>query len=112
MRDRVVELLMQAIPTKCGMPVHTYNDMPNRTVVEVIALLDAAAKLATMGEPISRDRYLNMTAAYTKSMQEAWNKYAKPDEVAVARFEAELKTSMSKLVPWQTIMEQIERAAA
>lgn len=114
MRERVVDLLMRAISPECWIPVHAYNDVHGRTVADMVALLDAASKLADVSAPISRDEYLAKTAAHAKTMQAPpwWKKIATPDETALAKFEADLNASLNKLTPWTTIMQQIERAAA
>jgi hypothetical protein len=112
-RERVTDLLMRAISPDCWIPLHIYNDVPGRTVTEMIALLDTAAKLGDVPKPIGRAEYLAKTATHAKAVQATWwNKLATPDEATLAKFEADLDASLNKLTPWPTIMQQIERQAA
>lgn len=119
MRERVIDLLLRAITPDGWVPVHVYNDAMARTVAEMIELLDKAMKLEG-GKPVSKEEYKALTIAHNKKMEQEpihfsaplWDKVSSLNEAAVAEMEKELKQSLAQLVPWPTIMEQIERQAA
>lgn len=110
MRERIANLLMRAISPAEWMPVHVFNDENGRTVAQVIALLDTASKLPGDGVTTHQE-YKAKTAAY-QAAQLSWQHLGPLNDASIKSFEAEMKASMEKLIPWPSIMKQIERQAA
>jgi len=91
-----VNLLVQrALGRHSEQGIHRYNDHIARNVSDVIALFEKAARLND-GDQCAPD----------------WSRLSIPDEKNVLKIESDFSDAMKKLIPWESIMRQIERDAA
>jgi hypothetical protein len=104
MRAKFVDHLTELLPGMFrGMPIYFFNDHEGRTVDDVIRCFAMAAATPKVEVPQSKQ------VVY---FEPKWNTLAIPTAEDIAKYKAELAEATKKLVPWETIMEKIEREAA